>query len=740
MHVLVSDERESSHATRVLLDTTTEGLYGIDVNGRCTMANRAAGEFLGYTPEELIGRDMHDLIHHSRANGSTYPLGECPIYRAISDGEGCEVEEEVFGGETARRSPLPTPRYPILDSGAIRGAVVTFKDIDERKRMEEAIRRRTASAQLHAGPAHRCVRGRQRRTLVYSNHASHELLGAEADTSLEGTDLTQTYRLRSRFRGPYPTERLPVMCALAGETVTVDDIELRQPDGHEVLLEVWAGPIRDRNGDIRYAAAAFTDVSARKETEAALRASEQAVRRASEIADRERKAAERANLAKSEFLSRMSHELRTALNGILGFSQLLGMEELQPSQQDSVTQIYRAGRHLLDLINEVLDLSRVEAGRLSMSLEPIALPELLEECVTQIGPLAAERDIAIALGPEALRCDLRALADRQRMKQILLNLLSNAVKFSRRAGTIEVACERAGEDRVAISVSDTGLGIAPEKVGRLFTEFDRLDIVDEQVEGTGPGLALSRKLAEAKGGTLNATSELGVGSRFTVQLPLAEAVPEPLVEAPAVEHASRGNGLPSTILYIEDNVANIKLIQHILNHRPQVTLETATKRKLGVDIARELRPDLVLLDLNLPDMNGDEVLFRLRGDPMTATIPVVTLSADATGQIKRLMRTGVAAYLTKPLEVEQFLETIDHVVENGAEREKEIQTLAECIMNCSTILGCLHVRITKQLAQLRLLRPMKQRSDLPVPVTCRRRRAWSTESNPEPWSDYAQTG
>jgi PAS domain S-box-containing protein len=672
MHDLVSEEQQSSHATRVLLDTTTEGIYGIDVDGKCTMANRAAGELLGYGPEELIGRDMHDLIHHSKANGSPYPSGECPIRRVISDGEGCEVEDEVFWRRDGTSFSAAYSSNPILDSDGIHGAVVSFRDIVERKRMEQAIRdaERRVLNFMQDLPIGVFVIDQEGHP-VYSNHASQALLGAEADTSLEGTDLTEAYGVRIAGSGdPYPTERLPVVRALSGETVTVDDVEVHRPDGDAVPLEVWAGPIRDRNGDIRYAAAAFTDISVRKETEDALRASEQAVRRASEIADRERQAAEQANLAKSAFLSRMSHELRTPLNGILGFSQLLEMDELEPDQQDSVTHIHRAGRHLLDLINEVLDLSRIEAGRLSMSLEPIALPELIDECVRLIDPFAAERSVDIVVHEDSQRAHY-VLADRQRMRQILLNLLSNAVKYGRPAGTIEVSWERAGEDGLEISVSDTGPGIAPEKLGRLFTEFDRLDIMNGQEEGTGLGLALSKRLAEAMGGTLEATSELGVGSRFTVQLPAAGDAPEPLEESPGLEHANAGHGLPRVLLYVEDNLANVELIKRTLELRPQVTLKTATEGKLGVDLARQLRPDLMLLDYNLPDLNGEDVLLRMRSDPRTATIPVVFLSADATeGQINRLMGAGAAAYLTKPLEIEQFLETIDRVMETTVEPDK----------------------------------------------------------------------
>ncbi len=380
-----------------------------------------------------------------------------------------------------------------------------------------------------------------------------------------------------------------------------------------------------------------------------------------EIAERRRaeEKADHANRAKSDFLSRMSHELRTPLNGILGFAQLLEMESLPVDQEESVAQILKAGRHLLGLINEVLDISRIETGRLQLSLEPVPVGETLRGALDIVRPLAAQHGIALHAGAADER--QHVLADRQRLQQVLLNLLANAVKYNRTGGTVAVSCEEILGERLRILVRDTGHGISPDKLDRLFTPFDRLGAEGTGVEGTGLGLALSKHLVDVMGGTLDVTSQVGVGSTFAVELPLTAApveALEPRGGSPTVDPAPPDARM--VVLYIEDNLSNLRLIEQVLGRRPRTTLLSAMQGRLGLDLAREHRPDLILLDLHLPDLPGQEVLRRLLDEPRTREIPVLILSADATpGHVERLLAAGARAYLTKPLDVRQLLALVD---------------------------------------------------------------------------------
>jgi signal transduction histidine kinase/ActR/RegA family two-component response regulator len=377
-----------------------------------------------------------------------------------------------------------------------------------------------------------------------------------------------------------------------------------------------------------------------------------------------RRVAEDANRSKSQFLSRMSHELRTPLNAVLGFGQLLEIEPLEPEQHDSVAQILKGGRHLLDLINEVLDISRIEAGELTLSPEAVYVPDLVDEAVDLIKPLASQTGIQVLVDRSGV-CDCYAFADRQRAKQILLNLLSNAVKYNRARGTVSVSCQQPSDTVLSINVTDTGPGIPAERIGQLFTAFERLGAEHTAVEGTGIGLAVSLRLAEVMGGRLGVQSTLGHGSTFSVELPRVEGPVERYERLHDGGHPA--STTPSVakrpvVLHIEDNLSNLKLVERIFAQR-DVEVVGAMQGRLGLELAREHQPTLVLLDLHLPDLGGEQVLQRLRDDPVTASIPVVIVSADATtGHIQRLLTAGATAYLTKPIDVRELLATLDHAI------------------------------------------------------------------------------
>jgi two-component system sensor histidine kinase/response regulator len=418
-------------------------------------------------------------------------------------------------------------------------------------------------------------------------------------------------------------------------------------DGDVLWAKRTACVIRDEAGKPRHHLVMVEDITQRKKTAAAL-----------QLAKDE---AERANNAKNEFLSRMSHELRTPLNAILGFGQLL---QRKNPDESTITHILNGGRHLLDLINEVLEISRIEAGALPLSLEPVAVSEALAEALDLMRPLAAQRaiDLTASSWPDP---SCYVVADRQRLKQVLLNLLTNGVKYTPTGGGVTVSCALKDDEVLRISVADTGPGIPADKVSRLFTPFERLGAEQSDVQGTGLGLALCQRLIRAMRGNIGVQSAAGEGSIFWIELPRTPA--PPLLAANKTAGTRRLQGLSGlkarTLLYIEDNLSNVTLVEHMLAEKPEMQLLTAMQGTLGISLAREHAPDLILLDLHLPDLAGWEVLRRFKADEATRHIPVVIVSADATArQIQRLMDAGASDYLTKPLNVSEFFRVIEEAI------------------------------------------------------------------------------
>ncbi|MCU0121653.1 ATP-binding protein [Pseudomonas sp. B2M1-30] len=381
-------------------------------------------------------------------------------------------------------------------------------------------------------------------------------------------------------------------------------------------------------------------------------------RRVAEIALRTaREEAESASRAKSEFLSRMSHELRTPLNSILGFAQLLEMDSPN-GQSPQVGHILRAGRHLLTLINEVLDIARIEAGHQPLNVEPIALGAILQEVLTLVSPMANDAGIHLAALP-TLNEHCGVVADRQRLIQVLLNLLSNAIKYNRPQGQVRISVQRI-DNRLEVAVSDTGLGIPLDRLDQLFRPFERLG-ADPRVEGTGLGLALSKNLLEMMDGSLRVHSTPGQGCCFTLQLPFAQVaatdappapqLPEP-VQPPRVDPVE----YRAQVLCIEDNLSSLALIETLLQRRPGIRLLSSMQGQMGLDLARQHGPQLILLDANLPDLDGLHVLRRLRESAATADTPVLMITADANALTHRdLLRAGATAILTKPIHIPAFL-------------------------------------------------------------------------------------
>ena len=451
----------------------------------------------------------------------------------------------------------------------------------------------------------------------------------------------------------------------------ISDFELtaRGLDGTETVVSFNATTFYDRNRRLQGVFAAARDVTERKRLDQVLKEYNVELMSA-------RSVAEKANLAKSEFLSSMSHELRSPLNAILGFAQLMESDAVPPTpnQRESIDQILQAGWHLLKLIEEILDLAKVESGQVPISREPVQLAEVLRECRGMIEPLAQKRGVRLTFPPVDLPYFVQA--DRTRVKQVLINLLSNAIKYNVTGGSIEVACTLT-PGWIRLSIRDTGVGLSPDKVAQLFQAFNRLGQEAGGEEGTGIGLVVAKRLVELMGGVIGVESTEGVGSTFWFELVCVEEpvlkVEEAFTEPHKLTPHSRPGGA-HTLLYVEDNPANLKLVEQIVARHEDLHLLSAIDGRQGLELARAAKPDVILLDINLPGIDGFEVLEVLQGDPVTAGIPVIALSANAMlSDIARGQEAGFFRYLTKPIKVSELMACLDQALLLAGQRAEHAQ-------------------------------------------------------------------
>lgn len=601
----------------------------------------------GSGSEDLIGMRLADLIPSSDPLNMEYLHAFIASNYRLIEAESHEVDfrgnEKYFSNNFVG----------VVRDGMIVRAWGTQRDITESKKMETTIRDSEIKFRSVAESATDAIISvNSAGEIIYWNKAAQDIFQYKVEDVL-GQTLEMI--IPKRYRGMH-THRMQIAHDQSNYQLQRSPLEVMglKRDGTEFPIELSIASWETEAG--KFFSGIVRDITERKRVEESRLAVE---------------AAQKASQAKSEFLSRMSHELRTPLNSILGFGQLLQMDDLDDDQRENVAYIMRAGKHLLGLINEVLDIARIEAGRMSLSLEPVEVAQVIGECLDFVHPMADQRSLHVDGGlASGILQGKYVVADQQRLKQVLLNLLANAIKYNTEGGSVVLTYEETAKndaELLRISITDTGPGISEEKMHKLFSPFERLDAEDMQVEGSGLGLVLTKRLLEAMGGEIGVDSTVGQGSTFWIELPLTKSmnIQHLITDALSSAHLPTGN---STMLYIEDNPANLALIERIVKRTPGITLLSSMHGEGGIEMAQQHLPDLILLDVQLPDMSGYDVLQRLKSRIETASIPVIVISADGTQyQVQKMLAAGAKAYLTKPLKVQEFLEMLQSTLTHSAE-------------------------------------------------------------------------
>ena len=650
-----------------------------DEKGVIQLFNVGAERMLGYTALEVVDRitpadisDPQEVIARARALSHELATPITPGFEALvfKASRGIEdIYELTYIRKDGSRFPAVVSVTALRDDpGEIIGYLLIGTDNTARKQVEaeqQLLDQRLRDQQFYT------------RSLIESSIdalMTTDPRGIITDVNQQMEALTGCTRdeligapFKNYFTDPDRAEA-GIKRVLSAGKVTDYELTARARDGKETVVSYNAATFHDRDRKLQGVFAAARDVTERKRFERALQENNVELERA-------RTAAEKANLAKSDFLSSMSHELRSPLNAILGFAQLINSDTPPPtaSQIASIDQILHAGWYLLELINEILDLAQIESGKLALSREPTSLGDVLLECQAMIEPQGQKRGIRMSF--PGFRAPCFVDADRTRLKQVLINLLSNAIKYNRPNGSVTVECSLSPQqgstpERLRVSVRDTGAGLPPEMLQQLFQPFNRLGQERNTEEGTGIGLVMSKRLVELMGGVIGVESRVGTGSVFwfelnstsepRLELDLAEAAEE---APPEVYHGAKMR----TVLYVEDNPANLKLIEQLIARRPDIRLFSAVDGDLGIQMARARRPDVILMDINLPGISGIEALAILRADPATAHIPVVALSANAMPRnIEKGLQSGFFQYLTKPIKVNEFMDTLEAALELAA--------------------------------------------------------------------------
>jgi PAS domain S-box-containing protein len=677
--------RDSSSLMRAILNTVVDGIITILTNGGIIeTANPAAEQMFGYTATELTGQNFSLLIPELDQNQRT---GSLEYYSAgeeeLASGHGREVIGRRKNGSFF---PLELAASEMWLGGQ-RYFTGILRDISARKQAEEALLKAGALQNAIFNSANfSSIATDAKGVIQIFNVGAERMLGfaaAEVVDRISPAEISDPQEVITRAEVlslELETPITPGFEALVFKASRgIEDIyELTyiRKDGSRFPAVVSVTALRDAQNAIIGYLLIGTDNTARKQIETERLRLEQVLQDKNVELERATAVAEKANLAKSDFLSSMSHELRTPLSAILGFAQLMesGSPPPSPAQKRSIDQILKAGWYLLELINEILDLALIESGRLSMSLEPVSLSEILHECEAMIGPQATQRGIGVTFIHFETPCVVKA--DRTRVKQVLINLLSNAIKYNRPDGTVLVESNLSGNGTVHISVRDTGHGLSPEQLEQLFQPFNRLGQEATAEQGTGIGLVVAKRLVEWMGGQIGVESSVGEGSVFWIELTLTSETETGAhhIEVTKIGGESfQGSEPTHTLLYVEDNPANLMLVEDIIARRPDIHLLTARDGTSGIALARTLVPDIILMDINLPGMSGVEAMKILAGDGATAHIPVIALSANALPRdIEKGLAAGFFRYLTKPIKVNEFLDTLEAVMKDGEQNRGHI--------------------------------------------------------------------
>ena len=649
---------------RAIFDSANFSSIATDAKGVIQIFNVGAERMLGYTAADVINKitpaeisDPDEVIARAKELSSELDTQITPGFEALvfkASRDIVDIYELTYIRKDGSRFPAVVSVTALRDAqDTIIGYLLIGTDNTARKQIEAEqtlLDQRLRDQQFYT------------RSLIESNIdaiMTTDPSGIISDVNKQMEALTGCTRdeligapFKNYFTNPARAEAA-IKLVLGEKKVTNYELTVRARDGKETVVSFNAATFYDRDRRLQGVFAAARDVTERK--------------RLDEELESAKYLAEKANLAKSEFLSSMSHELRTPLNAILGFAQLLESGAPPPTTTQIVRlqQIIKAGWYLLELINEILDLALIESGKLSLSQESVSLTEVMHECQAMIEPQAEKSGIHINFHP--FDHSLYANADRTRVKQVLINLLSNAIKYNREQGTIEVRCTSITPECIRISIKDSGIGLAPEKLAQLFQPFNRLGQEYGAEEGTGIGLVVTKRLVELMGGVIGVESTVGVGSEFWIEL-VGDATPQLAAEnilSAQIQPQIPGNALPRTMLYVEDNPANLMLVEQIIECRPHIRMLSARDGKQGIALALTHLPDVILMDINLPGISGFQALQILRENLVTSNIPVLAISANAMPRdIEKGLEAGFFRYLTKPININEFMDALDMALEN----------------------------------------------------------------------------